>query len=143
MRNVNRLAMIVIVILAIAIIVIIALWPKKMAIEVGKQYEFRCFGSVKTVVGRGREQQDVVSYVLVILYPDRRTRKDSIMSAGVIRIPKDWVKFDSSLPVNFVVWDKPLRMDGKEYRIARMNPESVRPVTGELPRVREEIIFLK
>ena len=93
------------------------------------------FGATMTEL----ESYYVDTYTLTIAYPDEGSNK-----VTVIAVPRSCLVRDETLETNTVVWDRPTKIQGIEYRFARWNPETMyekseEPVIleGKLP-VREK-----
>lgn len=99
--------------------------PKPMAIEEGVSYKLISYAiaaapTTETVdtpseTGLIPAEGEMPSYVLTISYPDGTGH-------GSIQVPKAALVTDKSLPVNTVVWDRPVKMEGRLYQLARWNP---------------------
>lgn len=109
---------------------------QKMAIEDGVQYSIVSFGSTDVDTKEGTTASCyLVTFTLPVAESDEAGT--GTKTRGTITVPKGVLNFDSTLPVNAIVWDPPQTLEGKTYVSVRWHPARLdRAVTRE--KIREE-----
>lgn len=128
--HVNRVmnTLVILAVLVVVMLIIAAFMgvfsPKPAApplpgllIQDGVQYPIISLGSSFVRLNHSEKSELVRAYVITFAY-----NQDGKQFRGTIQVPKYLLpEVDKSLPMNTVVWDKTIDVEGKEYRTVRWN----------------------
>lgn len=140
----KSLAIIAVFVVLVLVVFVPGCGHKEMVVQDDQEYSIVSFGSADVET---KEGETVSCYVVTFTYPvedasnapadDTAPATVETKTCGVIKVPVDGLTIDRSLPVNSIIWDKPMTIEGKTYLRVRWNPHSVdKAITRE--RVREE-----
>ena len=105
---------------------------KTILIEYDVEYKLLSFGSVGAKLVKGKT---IPAYMITFTYKGGRgTTRETIM------VPKTGLMVDEALPINTVIWDAPIELEGKVYAFARWNPGYVVPARENPALVPEETL---
>lgn len=113
----------------LVIVFLVVVWPKgkeptepkqtpivakTILIKPDKEYKVLSFASAEVKMKNGKT---VPVYVITFTYKGNLgTTRDTVM------VPKAGLVTVKDLPINTVVWDSPIELEGKTYALARWNP---------------------
>ncbi|MCR4278154.1 MAG: hypothetical protein NUV80_02350 [Candidatus Berkelbacteria bacterium] len=87
----------------------------------GVPYQLLSYSTVESKLANGQSRRTMDAYVWTIAYP-KQDQKFKGMTRGTIMVPKFAVVRDRNLPLNTVIWDGTVDLEGKKYGVARWNP---------------------
>ncbi len=102
--------------------------PVELIVQDGVQYEMISFGSSTTVV----EGKSIATYLITFAFPEGKD-----LRRGTIHVPTDKLQIDSTLLENRIIWDKPIEIEGKQYRTVRWHPRRIE-TDPDKPRIKQD-----
>lgn len=123
MDNNKRLGLLGVGIVVVALAVYV-LWPRSqpsLVIVDGVPYQLLSYSTVESKLSNASSTRTMEAYIWTIAYP-KQEQKLKGTTRGTIMVPKFAVRRDFDLPLNTVVWDGSIVLEGKTYGVVRWNP---------------------
>jgi hypothetical protein len=116
-------------VLFIMVAIIVKCTYPKIPISEGTEYKILSYAKspqdLKVKIGE-KQTVNVPTYTITFTYT--RTVGEE---CDVRVVPRQYLVKDSELAINHIVWDKPYKINGLEYRTVRWNPRFVDPLDDD------------